>query len=283
MGVIVRQAGPDLAGERRLGNVAPVRAFVIDAFADEAFRGNPAGVVLLDRPVDAAWMQDVAAELKHSETAFVTSRPGGEYDLRWFTPAVEVDLCGHATMATTHALRAAGASGPFAFHTRSGVLRTSIDDDGTISMDFPAQPATPMDEPDGLADALGAEVLGVHGNGIDVLVELADASAVAKLTPDIGRLRAVPGRGVVVTAEGDGHDTDFVSRFFAPRVGVDEDPVTGSAHCMLTPFWATRLGRASLTAHQLSPRGGRLEVTLDGERVVLRGRAVIVLDGTLLV
>lgn len=257
-----------------------MRAFVVDAFTDVPFRGNPAGVVLLDEPAAADWMQDVAAELKHAETAFVVGRPDGDHDLRWFTPAVEVDLCGHATLASTHALARTGAGTSFVFHTRSGPLTTRVLDDGTITMDFPAQPPEPIDEPAGLAEALGAAPVTVYGNGIDVLVEVADEATVAALTPDIAALRRVECRGVSVTAVASG-DGDFVSRFFAPRVGVDEDPVTGSAHCMLAPFWTERLTRTSMTARQLSPRGGRIGVEVRGERVVLRGRAVTVLDGTL--
>lgn len=256
-----------------------MRAFVIDAFTDVAFRGNPAGVVFLDGAADPGWMQSVAAELKHSETAFVRPRDDGDYDLRWFTPAVEVDLCGHATLAATHALASTGPGGSFAFHTRSGVLRTSVEGEG-IALDFPAQPPHPVAEPAGLADALGVRPVSIHGNGIDVLVEVADEATVAGLAPDVAALAAVECRGVTVTAAADGDD-DFVSRFFAPRVGVDEDPVTGSAHCMLAPFWSTRLGRARMAARQLSARGGRLEVELHGDRVVLRGRAVTVLDGRL--
>jgi PhzF family phenazine biosynthesis protein len=259
-----------------------MRAFVVDAFTDVAFRGNPAGVVLLDDPADAAWMQDVAAELRHSETAFVRRRDDGDFDLRWFTPAVEVKLCGHATLATTHVLAGARHTGPFAFHTLSGVLRTDVDAHGTITMDFPAQPTEPVDEPAGLRDALRTTPTSVRGNGIDLLVEVADASTVRDLAPDFEALRGVECRGVSVTARADaGADCDFVSRFFAPRVGVAEDPVTGSAHCALTPYWSERLGRTSLVAVQLSPRGGRLEVEVRGDRVLLRGRAVTVLEGSL--
>jgi PhzF family phenazine biosynthesis protein len=257
-----------------------VRAFVVDAFTDRAFRGNPAGVVFLDEPAEAEWLQAVAAELKHSETAFVRRRADGDYDLRWFTPAVEVNLCGHATLATTHVLAGFGAGSTFTFHTRSGALLAAVEPDGAIALDFPAQPPHPVAEPAGLATALGVPVVSTHSNGVDVLAELADESTVADLAPDIAALRQVECRGVTVTAAAD-QDGDFVSRFFAPRVGVDEDPVTGSAHTMLTPFWAARLGRTTLSARQLSPRGGRLGVELRGDRVVLRGRAVTVLDGAL--
>ena len=259
-----------------------MRAFVIDAFTDTAFRGNPAGVVLLDEARDAAWMQDLAAELKHSETAFVTRRDDGAYDLRWFTPAVEVDLCGHATLATTHALSSSGHDVPFRFHTRSGVLRSFVEDDGAIVMDFPAASVEAESVP-GLAAALGDEVVGAYRTGGgDVVAELADETAVALLDPDPAMVATVDARGVVVTAAADTDtDRDFVSRFFAPNVGVAEDPVTGSAHCALAPFWSTRLGRSTLVGDQLSSRGGRIGVTVSGDRVSLRGHAVVVLDGWL--
>lgn len=252
---------------------------MVDAFSCGPFTGNPAGVVLLDRPVDDAWLQSVAAELKHSETAFVSSRPGG-YDLRWFTPTVEVTLCGHATLASAHVLAADGAEGPFDFHTRSGVLSAWVEADGELALDFPAVPPHPVDRPAALAEALGAEPRAVLGNGMDLLVELHDAVAVADLTPDIDALRSIECRGVAVTAVGTG-EADFVSRFFGPRVGVPEDPVTGSAHCMLAPYWAEQLGRTTLTGVQLSARGGRIGVEVRDSRVVLRGRAVTVLSGTL--
>lgn len=227
-------------------------------------------------------MQNVAAELRHSETAFVLPRADGGYRLRWFTPAAEVRLCGHATLAAAHVLAGRGASAPFAFHTHSGVLTAAIDG-SDVTLDFPAQPLTPIDEPDGLADALGTEPCATYGNGVDVAVEVADETAVRDLAPDIAALRGVDCRGVIVTAQATaGGGADFVSRFFGPRVGVDEDPVTGSAHCALAPFWAARLGRASLVGAQLSPRGGRVAVELRGDRVLLRGRAVTVLEGSLL-
>ncbi|HZC69685.1 MAG TPA: PhzF family phenazine biosynthesis protein [Jatrophihabitans sp.] len=259
-----------------------MRVFVVDAFTDVAFRGNPAGVVLLDATVDDAWMQQVAAELRHSETAFVARRDDGAHDLRWFTPAVEVSLCGHATLATTHVLVTTGHAGPFVFHTLSGALRTERDEDGLISMDFPAQPTHPVEEPAGLLGALGVPAKEISGNGIDVLVEVADAATVRNLAPDIAALREVDCRGVIVTAGADADaDHDFVSRFFAPRVGVDEDPVTGSAHCALGPYWTARLGQRSLAGVQLSPRGGRVGVDVRGDRALLRGRATTVLAGTL--
>lgn len=238
--------------------------------------------MLLDAPASAEWMQSVAAELRHSETAFVVPRADGAYDLRWFTPAAEVRLCGHATLASAHVLSSRGAGGPLAFHTHSGVLTATVTD-GDVTLDFPSQPPATVDEPAGLADALGSTMLATYGNGVDVLVELAGEATVRDLAPDIAALRAVECRGVVVTAlADDGSDVDFVSRFFAPRVGVDEDPVTGSAHCALAPFWAQRLGRTSLVGAQVSPRGGRIAVEVRGDRVLLRGRAVTVLEGSLL-
>ncbi len=255
---------------------------MVDAFSSRPFSGNPAGVVLLDEPAEASWMQQVAAELKHSETAFALQRADGDYDLRWFTPAAEVRLCGHATLATTHVLATTGHTGPVAFHTRSGVLRAEVQAGGLVAMDFPAQPVRPVDEPAGLRDALGVVPRLVHGNGIDVLVEVADTSTLGNLAPDIDALGEVECRGVIVTARADdGADHDFVSRFFAPRVGVDEDPVTGSAHCALAPYWMDRLGRASLVGVQLSPRGGRVAVEVRGDRVQLRGSAVTILEGSL--
>jgi PhzF family phenazine biosynthesis protein len=257
-----------------------VRIAVVDAFTDAAFRGNPAGVVLLDAPADASWMQHVATEMRHSETAFVLPRPDGDHDLRWFTPAVEVDLCGHATLATAHVLLSGGLPGPFAFHTRSGVLRASGSPDGRVVLDFPARPPYATEDVDGLAAALGAEPLGVWRAGDDVLVEVADAATVRGVEPDVDALGAVDARGVVVTAAAEpGADHDFVSRFFAPTVGVDEDPVTGSAHCALAPFWCGRLGRTSLMGVQLSARTGRVGVELRDDRVMLTGSAVTVLEG----
>lgn len=259
-----------------------MRAFLVDAFTDTSFRGNPAGVVLLEAPVDPGWMQHVAAELKHSETAFALRTGDGSYDLRWFTPVTEVDLCGHATLATAHALHECDVRGPFRFATRSGELRAEVGPGGVITMDFPAEPPVGIATPTGLAAALGAEPVGVLGNGTDIVVELADAATVRDLAPDLSALAALECRGVVVTAAAaPASDHDFVSRFFGPRVGVDEDPVTGSAHCALGPLWAGRLGRDEIVGVQLSRRGGRIAVTVLGDRVLLRGTAVTVLDGDL--
>ncbi|RJL23667.1 PhzF family phenazine biosynthesis protein [Bailinhaonella thermotolerans] len=258
-----------------------MRLHVVDAFTDRPFGGNPAAVVLLDRPVDEAWMQSLAAEMKHSETAYLTPREDG-YGLRWFTPAVEVDLCGHATLASAHALFSGGEAGDeIRFHTRSGVLTARRErESGMILLDFPARTITEVPAPAGLDAALGAEPRWTGRDEDDLLVELADEEAVRKLEPDIARLAEVEVRGVTVTARGSG-EYDFVSRFFAPRVGVDEDPVTGSAHCALAPYWADRLGRDTLVGFQASARGGVVRVTARGGRVELAGRAVTILDAEL--
>ncbi|MEV4676343.1 PhzF family phenazine biosynthesis protein [Actinomadura sp. NPDC049382] len=268
-----------------------MRMLVVDALADRPFAGNPAGVCLLDGPADPEWMQRVAAEMRHSETAFVrpVDEPGADFELRWFTPLAEVALCGHATMGSAHALYDTGtvaADRPIRFRTlQSGVLTVTREPGGELAMDFPAAPAAPVDVPEGLAEALGLPVLRAGRNGQnDVLAEVADETAVRKAAPDIPALARLDARGVIVTAAADpGRGYDFVSRFFAPRVlpGDAEDPVTGSAHCALAPYWAARFGRDTLTGYQASARGGHVGVALRGDRVTLSGRAVTVLDGTL--
>ncbi|GAB3681139.1 PhzF family phenazine biosynthesis protein [Actinocorallia lasiicapitis] len=259
-----------------------MRMFVVDAFTDTPFGGNPAGVCLLDGPADEAWMLKVAAELRHSETAFLSDAGNGEFGLRWFTPEVEVRLCGHATLGAAHALFDSGLippHKPVVFHTRSGRLTVTPAVSG-YELDFPAMPSWPAEAPDGLADALGVPVAEVRRNAQhDLLVALPDAAAVRAVDPDQTALAKIDARGVTVTAPGE--DCDFVSRFFAPAVGVAEDPVTGSAHCMLAPFWGGILGKESMTARQLSARGGTVRVTLRGDRVLLGGEAVTVLDGEL--
>lgn len=272
-----------------------MRILVVDAFTDRPFGGNPAGVCLLDRPVTDEWMQAVAAELKHSETAFVEpvegdeaarATPSVDYRLRWFTPAVEVDLCGHATLATAHVLFERGESGPIRFSTRSGVLTVSRDRAGTVVMEFPSLPAEAAELPAGLAEALGVKPLWTGRSRFDVLAEVADEATVRDLSPDLAALASVEARGVIVTARaGEGAPYDFVSRFFAPSQGIPEDPVTGSAHCVLGPYWAGRLGRpdgAAMTGVQLSARGGTVRVAMRGDGLELAGRAVTVLEGQLL-
>ncbi|ETK33753.1 PhzF family phenazine biosynthesis protein [Microbispora sp. ATCC PTA-5024] len=258
-----------------------MRVFTVDSFTDKPFRGNPAGVCLLDNPVPDEWMQAVAAEMRHSETAFVADGgDGGPYALRWFTPAVEVALCGHATLATAHVLYSLGARGRLEFATKSGVLATEQSGDDLIAMDFPAAPPEKTEAPDGLAEALGVTPVWVGRSRFDVLAEVESADVVRALRPDVERLTAVDARGVIVTAPGDG-TADFVSRFFAPRVGVPEDPVTGSAHCVLSPYWSGRLGRDALVGAQVSERGGTVRTTLRGDRVELAGHAVTVWSGEL--
>ncbi|GIE93826.1 PhzF family phenazine biosynthesis protein [Paractinoplanes rishiriensis] len=270
-----------------------MRIRVVDAFTDRPFGGNPAGVVVLDGDAfpDPAWMQLVAAEVNHSETAFLHPLPAGaEADdaLRWFTPAVEVALCGHATLATAHVLHATGATaGTVRFATRSGVLTATAGDSDWHTLDFPTAPLAPMEPPAVLAGLLGAPPVSVHHTGLhtdDLLVELADEAAVRELRPDLAGLAREEHRGVVVTAAAAAPDAgyDFVSRFFGMAAGVAEDPVTGSAHTALAPFWSARLGgRTELTGYQASARGGLVRVRLAGERTHLTGRAVVVIDGEL--
>jgi PhzF family phenazine biosynthesis protein len=258
--------------------------FHIDAFADEVFSGNPAGVVLLDGPRDPFWMQKVAAEINLSETAFLEPREGG-YGLRWFTPVVEVALCGHATLASAHALWESGllpSERPARFHTKSGLL-TATKQDPWIELDFPARLEEAAVPPPELLPALGLTSTYVGKNVYDYLV-LADSEEVLRnLHPDHARLRSLKVRGVIVTALSNDPRFDFVSRFFAPGSGIEEDPVTGSAHCCLGPFWRARLGKSEFVAYQASPRGGSLRVRVEGDRVVLAGRAVTVLRGEMFV
>ncbi|HYN17021.1 MAG TPA: PhzF family phenazine biosynthesis protein, partial [Actinomycetes bacterium] len=238
--------------------------FQVDAFTAEPFAGNPAAVCLLERDADAGWMQRVAAEMNLSETAFLRPEPGG-YGLRWFTPTVEVELCGHATLASAHVLWTEGrvpAGQPIRFDTASGPLAARAGGDGAIWLDFPATPAAAVDPPGGLLEALGAGAARWVGLGrFDYLVELEDEAAVRDLEPDVRRLGRLGSRGVIVTAAAGGPaGYDFVSRYFAPAAGIDEDPVTGSAHCTLGPFWSGRLGGDELTGFQASARGGLVRV-----------------------
>jgi PhzF family phenazine biosynthesis protein len=259
------------------------RIVQVDAFTAEAFRGNPAGVCVLEEARDAAWMQRVAAEMNLAETAFLESGGDG-FGLRWFTPEVEVDLCGHATLASAHVLWESGRAHPpepIRFHTKSGLLTAERRGDW-IELDFPATPEEETSAPPGLAGALGAEPLYVGRSRFDYLAKLDSEEAVARLRPDFARLATIPTRGVIVTARSARPDFDFVSRFFAPAVGINEDPVTGSAHCCLGPFWSRRLGKKNLLARQISARGGVVKVRLEEGRILLAGQAVTVLVGDLL-
>jgi PhzF family phenazine biosynthesis protein len=258
--------------------------FQVDSFASRPFRGNPAGVCLLDRPAPASWMQNVAAEMNISETAFLLPEKGG-FRLRWFTPKVEVNLCGHATLATAHVLWEEGIlplGAEARFRSRSGVL-AAVRRGGWIELDFPSRPTEPAPAgwTAGLAAALGVKPLFVGRSVEDALVEVAGEPRVRGLKPDIARLERLSVRGVIVTSRASTRGFDFVSRFFAPAVGIPEDPVTGSAHCVLAPFWAGRLGKPSLTALQASPRGGVLKVSARGNRVKIAGQAVTVFRAVL--
>jgi PhzF family phenazine biosynthesis protein len=259
----------------------PVKIVHVDAFTATPFGGNPAAVCILPLPADEAWMRQVAREMNLSETAFLHPENGG-YRLRWLTPAVEVDLCGHATLASAHVLWEDGhipAEAEARFHTRSGLLSCKRND-GWIEMNFPAKPAEPAAAPPQLAEALGAEILYTGRNQFDYLVEVADEATLRSLNPNHYLLRQLPVRGVIATARG--LDYDFVSRFFAPGSGIDEDPVTGSAHSALTPFWSRRLRKTEMTGFQASARGGVVKVRLEGDRVHMSGQAVTVLRGDLL-
>lgn len=254
----------------------------VDAFTEKAFGGNPAAVCLLPEAREAPWMQLVAREMNLSETAFLVRANDG-YDLRWFTPSTEVDLCGHATLASAHYLWESGhleTNETARFHTRSGVL-TAENKGAWIEMDFPATPPQAAAPPAGLEDALGTKASHVGRSRFDYLLEVESESAVRAVNPDFGALRRVETRGVIVTSRASSDGYDFVSRFFAPAAGVNEDPVTGSAHCCLGPYWKQRLGRDNLVGYQASARGGIVRTLCVGDRVRLSGQAVTVLRGEL--
>lgn len=266
----------------------------VDAFTSKPFSGNPAAVCVLSEEAaksrDTAWMQRVAMEMNLSETAFVTPTGAGDnrFRLQWFAPKCEVALCGHATLATAHVLWEEGHAKPesgLTFETRSGALtanRAQLEGQDWIELDFPATEAKPADPPAGLAEALGTELLFVGRSKFDYLVTVGSEAEVRNLKPDFTDLAQVEARGVIVTAAADETSPyDVVSRFFAPSTGVPEDPVTGSAHCAIGPYWMRELGRDKLSAYQASARGGSLQVRVDGERVRLVGQAVTVLRGEL--
>ena len=255
---------------------------LIDAFADAPFTGNPAAVCLLTHEVETAWMHNLAAELNQSETAFVHPRIDGDWDLRWFTPTLEADLCGHATLATAHGLwqTATAITPAIRFHTRSGVL-TCTRRQADICMDFPAVSVNATMPPEDIEAAVGARVIGAYRAGPDLLIEVDDAATVRALQPDLALIATLPMRGVIVTAVSDDPRWHFVSRFFAPQSGIPEDPVTGSAHCALGPFWGKRLRLRDLRGYQCSHRGGTVGVTVLSDRVELSGRARTVFHGAL--
>ena len=255
----------------------PVSLHVVDAFTDRAYAGNPAAVCRLAGPADEAWMRDLAREMNLSETSFLHPIPDG-FSLRWLTPSIEVKLCGHATLAAAHTLWTEGvlrADEPARFLTASGWL-TCRRDGEWIEMDFPALATEPVEAPAGLIEGLGTTPVALTRSTYDYVAELADEAAVRALRPDFAALARVQARGIIVTAQSVSGGFDFVSRFFAPAAGIDEDPVTGSAHCALGPYWRAKLGRDDFTAFQASARGGVVKVGVRGDRVLLRGRAVSV-------
>ncbi|WP_053375399.1 PhzF family phenazine biosynthesis protein [Paenibacillus sp. FJAT-27812] len=255
---------------------------IVDAFTNERFKGNPASVCLLEQPQPESWMQQVASEMNLSETAFIVPRPDG-YDLRWFTPVGEVDLCGHATLATAHVLWESGKLPPdqmASFMTKSGRL-TARRDGAWIQMDFPAEPPEAAIAPEELVQGLGLIPRYAGRNRMDYFVEVDSEETLRTLRPDFAMLARVEARGVIVTSRSTGSPYDFVSRAFYPATGIDEDPVTGSAHCALAPYWAKRLRKDELVGYQASQRGGIVKMKPDGDRVYLSGQAVTVLKGQL--
>jgi PhzF family phenazine biosynthesis protein len=254
--------------------------YQVDAFTGELFAGNPAGVCILPAFLADGIMQKIAAENRHSETAFVVPRADGDFDLRWFTPKVEDDLCGHATLASAYVLALQKHTvWPVRFHTRGGILTVAQDQDG-LEMDFPAKPPQACETPVGLLPALGLKTA-LAMKSRDYLVVVDQAEQVRALSPDIAALAKLDaGNGTIVTAPGEG-DVDYVCRMFLPSAGIDEDPATGSIHCTLAPYWAGRLGKDRFRAQQLSARGGYAQSALDGDRVKIVGRARLYLHGTL--
>ena len=258
--------------------------FIVDAFTDKPFSGNPAGVCLLSEPREAEWMQQVAFEMNLSETAFIVKQDDG-FQLRWFTPKIEVDICGHATLAGAHLLwetEILNSEETARFHTRSGVL-TAIKQGEFIKMGFPAMYSRPEEFSPELLNAFKINPYYVGKFDEKLLIQVENEQIVRNLEPDFAKLKQLDERAVVVTAESDSEDYDFISRYFAPWVGVNEDPVTGSSHCCLATFWARQLEKKDLKGYQASPRGGFITMKLDGEKVILGGQAVTVFKGNLLV
>jgi PhzF family phenazine biosynthesis protein len=257
--------------------------YQVDSFTAEPFKGNPAGVCLLEKPAPESWMQNLAMEMNLAETAFVYPESNG-FHLRWFTPATEVELCGHGTLATAHILFEAGKLMPndiARFYTKSGIL-TVIKNNNFLEMNFPATPASQCPAPKNLSRALGNVNLLFNGkNDFDYLIELDSEEIIKSMSPDFDLLKQITARGIIVTSRSRNPEFDFVSRFFAPGIGIDEDPVTGSAHCTLGPHWAKKLGKSNFTAYQASRRGGIVKVELTGDRVLLRGQAVTIFSARL--
>lgn len=257
-----------------------IRLIQVDAFSDRPFSGNPAAICLLEEDVDSEWMQSLAEEMNLSETAFVRPLDEG-FGLRWFTPVAEVDLCGHATLASAHVLWSEGLAAtdaPIQFHTRSGVLPCRKQGE-TIELDFPTTPPSEAEPPDGLCDSLGVHPTYCGKTQFDTLLIVETEDTVRSLSPDFTRLREFPTRGIIVSSACRDPAIDFISRYFAPAFGIDEDPVTGSAHCCLGPYWAEELGKTKLNAFQSSQRGGHVRVSVEGGRTLLGGKAVTVMRG----
>ena len=253
----------------------------VDAFTEKPFAGNPAAVCVMDGTADEEWMQNIAMEMKLTETAFIYPQ-NGDYNLRWFTPVSEVDLCGHATLASAHVLwedKHVPADKSITFRTKSGPLGAKREGE-IIELNFPATPPVETDCPSELEAALGVKPLWTGKNDFDYLVELESAQAVRELSPDFNLLMNLKARGVIVTAGGE-NEFDFVSRYFAPSFGINEDPVTGSAHCTLGPYWKSKLNKETFRAYQASKRGGVVNVTIAGNRVCLGGKAVTIMRGQL--
>jgi predicted PhzF superfamily epimerase YddE/YHI9 len=255
--------------------------YTVDAFTDKPYGGNPAGVCILDSPKDDAWMQHVAAEMNHAETAFLLRASDG-FMLRWFTPKTEVDLCGHATLASAHLLWEEGITSEpeIRFHTKRELLKAKKH--GVwIELNFPLEPDEETDIPAMMRESLGVPIKYVGKNRIDYIVEVEDEQTVRNLQPDLALMKSITTRGVLVTAQADDEDTDFVSRCFFPAIGIPEDPVTGSAHCCLGPYWANKLKKLQLNARQVSERGGELRLKVLDERILIYGQAVTVIKGEL--
>jgi len=258
--------------------------YQVDSFTERPYYGNPAAVVILDKAADEEWMARVAAEMNLSETAFLYSTGKNEYNLRWFTPAEEVDLCGHATLATAHILwerEFVNNSDDISFNTKSGKLICQ-NNNGLIAMDFPKEAPEESAVPEEVHKGLGVKLLYTGKNRMDYLVEVESEEVLKNLEPDFNLLKRLDSRGVIVTAHSDNPDFDFVSRFFAPALLIDEDPVTGSAHCCLAPYWAKKLNKTEFKAMQVSKRQGVLQVKLKGNRVIISGNAVTVFEGRIL-
>jgi PhzF family phenazine biosynthesis protein len=257
--------------------------YQVDSFTQEKFKGNPAGVVLLDKEADETWMQHIAAEMNLSETAFVSPAEDG-YNLCWFTPVAEVDLCGHATLASAHILyetRRLAETETARFHSKSGLLTVEKKND-LLEMNFPAEPATEIPPPPVLVRALGFAPIFTGQNRMDLLVEMVDPAMLLQLEPDFHELAQIPVRGIIITSRPHDAQYDFISRFFAPRFNINEDPVTGSAHCCLTPYWAAKLGKSTMVAYQASARSGIVFVQNLGDRVLLAGHAVTIFQADLI-